>query len=77
MCHLELSLDTRLKKSAGVSVRARVWVLVIPPAAITSTKQNALSLSISASLGREGLGAASSGRWMATLGSLNKCDYTC
>ncbi|KAK5847933.1 hypothetical protein PBY51_017022 [Eleginops maclovinus] len=36
-CHLELSPDTRLKKSAGVSVRARTWVLVILPAAITST----------------------------------------
>ncbi|KAK5875276.1 hypothetical protein CesoFtcFv8_027776 [Champsocephalus esox] len=38
-CHLELSPDTRLqkRKSAGVSVRARTWVLVILPAAITST----------------------------------------
>lgn len=65
-CHLELSLDTRLEESAGVSVSgAPVWVLVIP-APRPSPPPSARSLA---------LGAASSGRWTATLGSLNECDY--
>lgn len=64
------------KKSAGVSVRARMWVLVILPAAITSTV-GLLNRRSSLSPAGRAFSAASSGRWTTTLGSLNKCDYTC
>lgn len=88
-CHLELSLDTLLKKkkkkSAGVRVRPRMWVLVILPAAITSTvglpnTESSLSLSLSLAPRPEQEGLLMQpppGHWTTTQGALNKCDYTC